>query len=341
MAGRSRVSQPAHDPNKSDSDDETYGKPSSGKKRKAKASSSGGKGPHRKRARIKGDNSSDSENVEEEDDIEESSVDSESDEEEPGVVELTPAGRPARGAAKRVTKYDDGPESGDDNSGIKEEVESRKDQRKMKPQGRKQALGGRPSLVIKLKVNPSAALAPQTLASPVLTTRSTRSRTGSRAVAASPSVPQRRSSRKLSFDEQAPLVALTDSGRHTQIVRLGSAPPEPSQIHPRFAGKGLGLRTASTIIEASQEDSGPSKVENPKEIEESQDHEDAEGEDEEQQVCENETHIRVFRYANELSAIRTKCIRKSMLRWVRLLLLQNQYTRKTIITMMKMTKNLY
>lgn len=274
----SRFRHSAHDPNKSDPDDETYGKHST-KKRKARASGSGGTGPQRKRAR-RGDNSSDSENVEDEDDIVESSAEANSDDETPGVVELTPAGRPAREAAKRVTKYDDGPGSGDDNVVVQVPVPSHRDQRKIKPQGRKQVADEQPSLVIKLKVNP-----PPTYPRSPQARRSARSQTSSKAVAALPTVPQRRSSRILTSEEQGPLLALTDSGRHSQIVRPGSAPPDPSQIHPRFAGKGLRLRTASTIIEASQEDLGPSKLEDSKEIEESQDHEDAEGEEEQQQVC--------------------------------------------------------
>lgn len=67
----------------------------------------------------------------------------------------------------------------------------------------------------------------------------------------------RRSSR-ISHDEQAPLVSLTDSGKHELITRASTLTPDPPMQRPMRGGKGL-RNPPSAIMEASQEDE-PTKV---------------------------------------------------------------------------------
>ncbi|KAK5715630.1 TAT-binding protein-like protein 7, AAA ATPase [Elasticomyces elasticus] len=90
--------------------------------------------------------------------------------------------------------------------------------------------------------------------------RSLRTRTGSKSVGGGRREPTpseggmgtRRSSR-ISHDAEAPLVALTDSGRHAQVTRAGSSEPDPEP--PRRTRGSKGLKTLpSAIMEASQED---------------------------------------------------------------------------------------
>lgn len=94
--------------------------------------------------------------------------------------------------------------------------------------------------------------------------RANRARTGSKGIAKREPTPQaqgaagaRRSSR-ISHDDQEPLVALTDSGRHANVTRAGTATPEPPAARPTRGGKGL-KKPPSAIMEASQETSGPSQ----------------------------------------------------------------------------------
>ncbi|KIW56599.1 hypothetical protein, variant [Exophiala xenobiotica] len=69
--------------------------------------------------------------------------------------------------------------------------------------------------------------------------------------AQAPELPRRRSSR-LSHDPEDPLVALTDSGHHAEVVRAGSR--DPDDIPPRATrgGKSIKYPSKSTIDEESQ-----------------------------------------------------------------------------------------
>ncbi|KAK3059448.1 hypothetical protein LTS18_010855, partial [Coniosporium uncinatum] len=74
-----------------------------------------------------------------------------------------------------------------------------------------------------------------------------------------PEVPGTRRSSRISHDEEAPLVSLTDSGKHEKIVREGSREPsDPPPTRPYRGGKSM-KKPPSAIMEASQETSNPSK----------------------------------------------------------------------------------
>lgn len=91
-----------------------------------------------------------------------------------------------------------------------------------------------------------------------MSTRATRFSGGASRRRGSSTVPTRRSGR-LSHDETSPMIALSDSGRHTQIVREGSAAysPEVEARRPSIARKTV---IQGTIIEESQEDPRESAV---------------------------------------------------------------------------------
>ncbi|KAF2192744.1 AAA-domain-containing protein [Zopfia rhizophila CBS 207.26] len=83
-----------------------------------------------------------------------------------------------------------------------------------------------------------------------------RTRTGSKSVGRGKSteVSGTRRSSRLSRDVEAPIVALSDSGKHVNIIRQGTYSPEP--VISRATRGGKGLRTTeqpSAIMEASQE----------------------------------------------------------------------------------------
>lgn len=247
MAGRSKRKLEDFDPTKSDSDDLDYGAHSSprpppqGRSRTAKSQSR--KPAKRQRREGYGDNDSDIEV--DSDDISEGSfaVPSSDAEEE---VELNPrTGRGVRSVAKKPVKYE---EPSDDDIEVSES-----DHNQRQPTSRSKRLHINPprkSLLVKLKL-------------PVkMEGRGTRSRTGSKGIIKKGQTPEvhgtRRSSR-ISHDEDQPLIALTDSGRHAQVTRAATSTPEPPPSRrPTRGSKGL-KKPPSAIMEASQEDSGPSQ----------------------------------------------------------------------------------
>lgn len=106
------------------------------------------------------------------------------------------------------------------------------------------------SLIVKLKMHKGWPEPP---------TRSMRNRTGNKTAATRGRTPEvasagitRRSSR-LSHDVEAPIVALSDSGRHVNIVRQGTRSPEPVIARATRGGKGPRAEHPSAIMEASQE----------------------------------------------------------------------------------------
>jgi len=101
----------------------------------------------------------------------------------------------------------------------------------------------RPSLIVCLKMS----------------SRSLRTRAASKSTARgkTPDAPPygTRRSNRLSHDIEAPIVELTDSGRHVKIVREGTRSPEPVLARATRGAKGPRMEYPSAIAEASQEDS--------------------------------------------------------------------------------------
>ena len=265
----------AFDPNKSDSDDLDYGAASPPTSRRSKGPGSARKSKSDSRKPVKrrretyddseGDVEADSDDIE----SEEGSFARDSEEEE---IETNPrTGRSVRNTAKKPVKYE---EQSDDDIVDADESDT--------PIHRAPArirLGQPPkkrSLIVKLAIDPDRledmeggrALRPRQSSSRPTTKR------GSTPQAHSATV-TRRSSR-ISHSEEQPLVALTDSGKHEQVTRAGSATPDPPPVRPTRASKGL-KKPPSAIMEASQEgtEADPAPLEGDEFL--SQLHEAAEG----------------------------------------------------------------
>ncbi|KAJ4326385.1 TAT-binding protein-like protein 7, AAA ATPase [Neodidymelliopsis sp. IMI 364377] len=180
-----------------------------------------------------------------EDDDEIVSDDSFTDRSESEEPEINPAtGRSVRRATKKQIVYE---ESEEDEI---EDTDSDNDNEKPRAAARRQAKPSieeveKPSLIVKLKM-PENAFG-----------RSLRTRTGSKSIAPTrgrtPDVAGTRRSSRLSHDVEAPIVALSDSGRHVNVVREGTRTPEPSVARATRGGKGPRVQAPSTIEEASQE----------------------------------------------------------------------------------------
>ncbi|KAI7482751.1 AAA-domain-containing protein [Hortaea werneckii] len=247
MAGGHKRKLEAFDPLKSDSDDLDFDEAASsprprpqGRSKKSKAKSSA-RTPKRRRETY-GDSDDDIELDSDEPSEEESFAESEESEE----VERNPrTGRSVRSAAKKAVKYEEDPSDEDIVAPEREPNIRRAVGRGKKPE--------RSSLIVKLKVPPVKMEG-------VESGRATRSRTGSRAPNREPTplgqgLGTRRSSR-ISHDEQNPLVALTDSGKHEQVTRAGTETPEPPPSRRGARGsKALKKPPVSAIMEMSQEDS--------------------------------------------------------------------------------------
>lgn len=241
------------DPNKSDSDDLDYGAEASSPRSRpqARASRKSKGGASRKPAkRARKETYGDSE-----DDIELDSDAASSDEgsfqesEEEQDVELNPrTGRGVRSAARKPVKYEEPSE---------DEIEAVDSDDSVPARGSKSRAPVKSEIKEKLIVKlplPTARLAKMEGG------RSTRSRTGSKGIAKREPTPgtssamgTRRSSR-ISHDEERPLVALTDSGKHEKVTRAGTETPEPPPSRrPTRGGKSV-TGMPSAIMEESQED---------------------------------------------------------------------------------------
>lgn len=180
------------------------------------------------------------------DDDEIVSDDSFTDRSESEEPEINPAtGRSVRRATKKQIKYEeseedeieDTPSEGDDDKPISTS------RRRAKPSIEEVE---KPSLIVKLKMPSDYAAG-----------RNLRTRTGSKSIARgkTPEVAGTRRSSRLSHDVEAPIVALSDSGRHVNIVREGTRSPEPVISRATKGGKGPRVQHPSAIMEASQETS--------------------------------------------------------------------------------------
>ncbi|KAK1079969.1 TAT-binding protein-like protein 7, AAA ATPase [Friedmanniomyces endolithicus] len=168
-------------------------------------------------------------------------------EEEEEVLEHNPkTGRGVRSVAKKVASYE---VPSEDDLDIEDAAPEPTQPTLTARDRRSQAALKRPSLVVTLKLTSK------------MDGRSMRPRTGSKSLGKREPTPaeQRgmgiRKSSRISRDDEAPLVALSDSGKHEQVTRAGSATPEPpAGRRPTRASKGL-KKPPSAIMEASQEDS--------------------------------------------------------------------------------------
>ncbi len=242
MPSRNKRKIEEFDPNKSDSADSTYGASVSRSTRSRPSRSQHGKPPARKRQRRKADEDA-SEDLSDDSQLSDVSIE-ERMEEEPEIDEKT--GRPKRKATKNRPVYqeetDDSIEDAPDATPPPEIVTPKKK-------------GGKPrSLVLKLNVS-----TPQPNSAPAPARRTTRARSGSAGVSRTyPSeVTQIRRSSRIAHDDSDPIVALTDSGHHVDIIRPGTRSPEARPILPKRGGKGVKKQPTSVVYEEEEEVSPP------------------------------------------------------------------------------------
>ncbi len=226
------------DPNKSDSADSTYGA-SAPKNARPRLSKSQRTKPSRKRQRLDLDGSDDL--SEDEDDRSEASLHIEAtvDEEATDYDDVT--GRPKRKAKEKRQTYQE-PDSEDD-------IEDSASERFVTPKKRQT----QKSKILKLRYTPQPSSNP--------TRRSTRARSGS--MSARPSSAglhsgTRRSSR-IAHDDTEPIIALTDSGHHANVVRPGTKSPPSGR--PRVGGKGPKKGPTTSVVYEEENSSGQTKNE--------------------------------------------------------------------------------
>ncbi|KAF2823270.1 AAA-domain-containing protein [Ophiobolus disseminans] len=226
------------DPNASDPDDDDYDASERAPPQRRRNRGTPGakkKAPKRQRRAYGGSD------VDEDDEI--VSDDSFTDRSESEEPEINPAtGRSVRRATKKQIKYEESEEDA-----IEATPSDDDDDRPLTATRRraKQSIEevGKPSLIVKLKMPDRAS------------GRNLRTRTGSKSVARgkTPEVSGTRRSSRLSHDVEAPIVALSDSGRHVDIVREGTRSPEPVIARATRGAKGPRVQYPSAIMEASQE----------------------------------------------------------------------------------------
>ncbi len=225
------------DPNKSDSADSTYSASASRAVRNRAPQNVVRKPPRKKQRRTYGDGSEDNTDEEE---LGEESFEDEIQEEEEEVELDQRTGRPKRQSAKKVVKYE---ESDDDSANLNLEAESEIEdevEKKAKPKGKK--------MIVKLNIR-----TPQQTPAP--SSRSTRARSSSHGGRRGPTpepIGTRRSTRK-AHDPHDPIVALTDSGRHAEIIQPSTHGPSSTSSRPMHGGKGIRPPAASVIFEEQEE----------------------------------------------------------------------------------------
>lgn len=225
------------DPNASDPDDYDYDASERAPPQRRRNRGTPGtkkKGPKRQRRAYRGSDVDDDDEI-----VSDDSFTDRSESEEP---EINPAtGRSVRRATKKQIKYE---ESEEDE--IEDTPSGSDDDQPISTTRRRQAKPSieeveKPSLIVKLKMSG----------------RNLRTRTDSKSVARgqTPEVAGTRRSSRLSHDVEAPIVALSDSGKHVNIVREGTRSPEPVISRATRGGKGPMVQHPSAIMEASQETS--------------------------------------------------------------------------------------
>jgi ATPase family AAA domain-containing protein 2 len=220
-----------------DSNDDDYDDRAPGLSKKARSSRSRRreKPQKKKRTRYRG-----SEVESDEDDLDsEDEVSMESSEAEEEKVETNENGRPVRRAVKKAITYEESDSPPD------EPLSDSEDDDHLQPTPVKK---GRRSLIVKLKTSSTP------MSTPAPPSRTTRNRSTSigfnqRPTSSSSNPRGTRRSRRLSHDEEEPLVAMTDSGHHVKIVREGSKETETAPPRPTRGGKGIKYPSKSTIDE--------------------------------------------------------------------------------------------
>ncbi|KAK5135078.1 hypothetical protein LTR08_005603 [Meristemomyces frigidus] len=250
MAGGSKRKRD-FDPTRSDSDDGDFNEKSPPRPRpqgRLKRVKSSARKPLKRRKEVYGDSEEDID-ADEDDAISEEESFAESSGHDVALERNPRTGRGVRSVAKKPVKYE---EPSEDDI---EAVDSDPDPSHPTPaRGKRRALASKKkSLIVRLKLSGPKKMDGK---------RPTRSRTGSKSMAKREPTPQslnamgtRRSSR-ISHDEQAPLLALTNSGHHETVARAATQTPEPPSRRPTRGSKGLKKPPVSAIMEASQEDSG-------------------------------------------------------------------------------------
>ncbi|KAF2741471.1 ATPase family AAA domain-containing protein 2 [Polyplosphaeria fusca] len=149
-------------------------------------------------------------------------------------IEINPdTGRSVRRTAKKAIKYEESEE--DEIEDISSEEELTSTPHKRRPTERR-------SLIVKLAMPSSSRVLRD------------RTRTGSKSVRGkTPEVSNTRRSSRISHDIEDPIVALSDSGKHVNIIRQGTRSPEPVLTRATRGGKGPRGKQPSLIMEASQE----------------------------------------------------------------------------------------
>ena len=232
MPNRTKRKAEDFDPTKSDSDDSTYGA-SASRAGRSKPSKSQRVRPARKRQRRQYDGD-DSDELSDESEVSEASLEPEQEEELIEVDEKT--GRPKRKATKKRPTY----QESDDEESLVEESAQETVTPKKKP--------GKKSLMVKLSVR-----TPQPTPAPSRR-RSTRARSGSigtRLTSSEMHQGTRRSSR-IAHDDTEAMVALTNSGRHEDVVRPGTRSPELGPERPRRGGKSVKTLPTSVVYEEEE-----------------------------------------------------------------------------------------
>ena len=227
MPARSKRKAGDFDPTKSDSEDETYGTSASKSHKPRSLRTQGAASRKRQRRRLAGDES-------DEDVIEDSDMSvgmTEDDIQDDEEVELGPQGRPKRKATKKQPKYEES--DSDDFLAAVEDVTPKRKRDK-------------PTLVVKLKT-------PRGIPS----RRSTRARSGSlaqsRPTSSHITSSNTRRSSRIAHDDSEPVLALTNSGHHVDVLRSGTRSP-PEVARPTKGGKGVKkMPTSSVVYEESQE----------------------------------------------------------------------------------------
>lgn len=215
-----------------DSDDEDYDDNAPGPSSKSRHTKHRQRGaPVRKKQRrgYRGSDvdSDDEDLVSDEDD----SFSDESEEE----VETNERGRPVRKSVKKSVTYEEEDTDEDAFSDSSGDTPTRK------------IVDSPRKLIITLKTGNS----------PFRPSRSLRNRSGSYggkqpAGSSVPPLPPTRRSSRISHDEDEPVIALTNSGRHVEVIRAGSHDPEGVPPRAMKGGKGLKAPSKSTIDEESQ-----------------------------------------------------------------------------------------
>ncbi|KAF2709633.1 AAA-domain-containing protein [Pleomassaria siparia CBS 279.74] len=219
----------ASDPEDLDFDDAAVQRAAPQRRRNRPTSNSGKRAPKRSRRAYRGSDVDDDDEI-----LSDDSFTSRSASED---IEINPVtGRSVRRAAKEI-KYEESDPDEIPDTASEDELVSPPRRRRAVEKSREEE---KPSLIVVLKMN---------------SRRTLRERKGSKSTVRgkTPDIAGARRSSRLSHDVEAPLVTLSDSGKHVNIVRQGTRSPEPVLARATRGGKGPRAPEHSIIMEASQE----------------------------------------------------------------------------------------